>query len=281
MLEPFVVSDTQDESPIDMKVEHSTRERIIEPCTLEDFNYHIDPYVGCGHRCKYCYTQNQSEFDWENQIGIYPNIKERLAEKLSSLSPQVIYIGMNTDPYQPLEKGYEQTRIVLELLKERDFSVCILTKSNLVTRDIDLLKEMDRASVGVSIAFQDDLVRRLFEENTIPNWDRIRTISRLKEEGIETYVLISPVMPYITETPSLIDEALPYADTIWIYPLEIESEEDKNWQKIQPILKQYFPEIAGRLKEVIFTADHPYWRKLRLQLENIRVKDNINLKVHI
>lgn len=264
-----------------MKVVYSTRQQIIESCTLKDFNYQIDPYIGCEHKCHYCYTQNQSEFDWESEIGIYPNINEKLAEELSSLKPQIIYIGMNTDPYQPLEREYKQTRKVLELLKERNFSVCILTKSNLVIRDIDLLKKMDDASVGTSIAFQDDVVRRLFEENTIPNRDRIQAIAKLKEEGIETYVLICPVMPYITKVEVLIEEVHPYADTIWIYPLEIKSKEDKNWKKIQSLLEQHFPEIVDRFEEIAFSTNHTYWKELRQHLESIKIKDNINLKLHI
>lgn len=264
-----------------MKVVHSARQRIIESCTLEDFNYQIDPYIGCEHKCHYCYAQNQSKFDWESEIGIYPNINKKLAEELSSLTPQIIYIGMNTEPYQPLEKEYKQTRKVLELLNERNFSVCILTKSNLVIRDIDLLKKMANASVGISIAFQDDVVRRLFEENTMPNRDRIQTIAKLKEEGIETYVLICPVMPYITEIEVLIDEVRPYTNTIWIYSLKIKSEEDKNWKKIQPILEQHFPEIVKRFKEIAFSTDHAYWKELRQHLENIKIKDNVNLRIHI
>jgi len=193
----------------------------------------------------------------------------------------MIYIGMNTDPYQPLEKEYKQTRKLLELLNERNFSVCILTKSNLVIRDIDLLKKMANPSVGISIAFQDDVVRRLFEKNTMPNQERIQTISKLKDEGIETYVLICPVMPYVTDINVLIEQVQPYADTIWIYPLEIKSSEDKNWKKIQPILEQRFPEIVKRFEDVVFSTDHAYWKELRQHLENIKIEDNINLKIHI
>ncbi len=264
-----------------MQVVKLTRDKIIEPCPLEDFNYQLDPYIGCGFKCRYCYTQNSSEGDWENEIGVYPQISGKLAEELSSLPPQTIYIGMNTDPYQPCEKGLEQTRKALESLKELDFSACILTKSDLVTRDIDLLKSMPNASVGTSIAFLDDSMRRLFEMNTIPNKDRIQALAKLKEEGIETYVMISPVMPYITEVKVLIDSVSPYADTIWVYPLEIKSEEDKNWQKTQRVLEGHFPDTFRQLKEVVFSEDHAFWKELSGQLENITKRENIDLRIHI
>ena len=264
------------------KVINLKRKPIIESCALKSlgFNYQIDPYVGCEHHCHYCYAQNQPGLDWENEIGICSNIKE-LAEELSLLTPQTIYIGMKTDPYQPLEKEYKQTREALKLLKERGFSVCILTKSNLVIRDIDLLSGMAGASVGISVAFQDDDSRSLFEANTLPNSDRIQAIAELKKNGIETYALICPVMPYITEVEALIAETRPVADTIWIYPLEMKYEEDTNWKKIEPILQQHFPGIIKRFREIVFSSGHAYWQELRQQLENIRINDNINLIIDV
>jgi hypothetical protein len=70
-------------------------------------------------------------------------------------------------------------------------------------------------------------------------------------------------MPYITEIEVLIREVHPYADTIWIYPLEIKSNEDKNWKKIQTILEHRFPEIFKRFEEIVFSTDHAYWKELR------------------
>jgi DNA repair photolyase len=264
-----------------MQVIKLTCDKIIEPSPLEDINYRLDPYIGCEYNCRYCYAQNSSVVDWENEIGVYPQIERKLIEKLSFLPPQTIYIGANTDPYQPFEKGLQQTRTTLEFLRKRDFSACILTKSDLVTRDIDLLKSMPDASVGTSIAFLDDSMRRMFEMNTIPNKDRIQALAKLKEEGIETYAMIAPVMPYVTEVEVLIDIVRPYADTIWVYPLEMNSEEDKNWQKIQRVLEGHFPDTLRQLKEVVFQKDHIYWKELSDQLENIKKRDKIDLRIHI
>lgn len=264
-----------------MKIIPITHERIIEPCTLEYYNYEITPYFGCEHNCYYCYAQNKSEVDWENEVGIHKNLDIRLQEELSLLEPQVIYIAGDSDPYQPAEKGYKQTRKILELLVERNFSVSILTKSNLVIRDIDLLRNMHDASVGISIAFQDDSIRKLFEENTIPIDDRINALTKLKEEGLETYVLICPVMPFITDVEILINKVYDFADTIWIYRLEMKSERDKNWQKIKPILEQSFPSIFNKFREIVFSSQHTYWKQLNKKLENIRIKEKIDLEIHV
>jgi DNA repair photolyase len=262
-----------------MKVVKIKRKRIIEPCAIDLFKYQIDPYVGCEHKCHYCYAQNCAGLDWENETGICPDMDKMLPDELASLEPQTVYLGMNTDPYQPFEKEFGQTRKVLQLLKERNFSVCILTKSSLLARDIDLLKEMKGSSAGISVAFQDNSIRGLFEENTMPSEDRIRTLAELKGNGIETYVLICPVMPYITDAEVLVEKVRPHADTIWIYPLEMKSAEDKNWRKIQPIVEQHFPGLVEGFREAAFSPGHAYWNELRRRLEDVRSRDNVNMKI--
>jgi DNA repair photolyase len=262
-----------------MKAVNIERKRIIEPCAIDLFRYQIDPYVGCEHKCHYCYAQNSVGLDWESETGICPDMDKMLADELSSLEPQTVHLGMNTDPYQPLEKELGQTRRVLQLLKERSFSVCILTKSSLVARDIDLLKEMKGSSAGMSIAFQDDRIRGLFEENTMPTEDRLWALAELKRNGIETYVLVCPVMPYITDVEVLIEKVRPHADTIWIYPLEMKSADDKNWRKIQPIIEQHFPGLSARFREAAFSPGHACWKELRRKLEDIRGRNSIDMKI--
>jgi len=262
-----------------MEVTSSSQGNMIEPCELEDFAYQIDPYIGCEHRCHYCYIQNR--FDWKDEIRLYENVKEKLSEELASIEPQKIYMGMNTDPYQPLEEDQKQTRKVLEVLNERGFSVSILTKSNLVLRDIDILKKMSGSSIGISIAFQNDVDRKSFEAKTMSNEDRVEAVKKLKKEGIETYALICPVMPFITDVEVLIDEVYPFVDSIWINPLSIGSVEDKNWKKTKLILEKHFPEISEKFEEIIFSTDHTYWKELRRQLKNIKIDEDVNLKIEI
>lgn len=268
---------------MNMKVIRSTRKQILEPCALADLglNYQIDPYLGCAHHCRYCFAQNQPGLDWENEIGVCPDLARKLAQELAPLAPQKIYLGMKTDPYQPLEKEFRQTRAVLELLQARGFSACLLTKSNLVARDLGLLREMPAAAAGISLAFHDDGTRKLFEAGTMPNRDRLEALAELKRNQIETYALICPVLPYLTEVEALINEVCPYADTIWVYPLEMNSEEDANWRKIAPLLQRLGPNKTKKFKEIVFSPRHAYWKQLRRQLESIRKRDRVNLKVRL
>jgi len=125
-------------------------------------------------------------------------------------------MGYYTDPYQQCEDEYGQTRKVLELFLEMGFSVSILTKSDLVVRDMDMLQEMDQASVSVSLAFNDNQVLQQFEANTIDTEARIGALHKLREAGIKTSALICPLIPYITDVTPLIDMLAPHTDVIWI-----------------------------------------------------------------
>lgn len=245
------------------------------------FNYHVDPYIGCEHHCHYCYALNKAETDWEKEIMIHEEFIERLSQALSKLEPQTIYIGTDTDPYQPSERASKQTRKILELLADRDFSVCILTKSGMVTRDIDLLSEMPGSSVGISIAFQDEETRQLFEKHAPPNKERLGSLKELKTAGIETYSMICPVMPFITDVESLIEFVAPYSDTIWIYKLQMDSEDSANWRNVQSILNLHFPELTEQYRKIAFSGDHPYWTGIRHILEEIQFKKHLNLRIEL
>lgn len=264
-----------------MKVSKCINRKILNPCNLEMYDYQLDPYIGCEHFCNYCYALNEAETDWEKEIMIHEEFIERLSQALSKIEPQTIYIGVDTDPYQPSERTFKQTGKLLELFAKRGFSVCILTKSGLITRDIDLLTKMPDSSVGISIAFQNEQNRQLFEKSAPPNKERIEALEKLKNAGLDTYTLISPVMPFITDVESQIEAVAPFSNTIWIYRLQIESEESPNWHNIQSILNKHFPDLTEQYRKIAFSEDHPFWLELRKQLEEIQIKKDLNLKIEL
>lgn len=227
----------------------------------------MDPYIGCEHHCHYCYALNQAETDWKEEILIYRDLAGQLDHELSALELQSIYMGWNSDPYQPAEVGHYQTRKVLGLLAQRNFSVCILTKSDLVVRDIDLLARMPSSSVGFSVAFQDGDIRRFFEAKAPPNGRRIAVLQAVKEAGIRTYALICPVMPFLTDVEAIIEMVAPYADKVWIYALSMNGEEDRNWQNVRGILDSRFPELTEQYRQIAICAAYSYWAELRRRLE--------------
>jgi len=208
-------------------------------------------------------------------------ITDQLNNELSKIPPQTIYMGWHTDSYQPCEAEYRQTRQVLELLLEKGFSASILTKSDLILRDIDVLDKMDNASVSVSVAFNNNHIRQQFESNTIDTEDRITALRKLRKAGIKTSALICPVIPYITDVKPLIDMLAPYTDVIWIYGLSIQERSDQNWQNVQSILNRYFPNLKEQIEAAIFSKDHPYWIQLRQNLLEIQNDRQLNLSIHL
>jgi DNA repair photolyase len=254
---------------------------VLNPCTLEGRNYQIDPYIGCEHYCYYCYALNQAETDWSKEILIHKDIAGQLESELSGIAPQTIYMGWQTDAYQPCEAEYRQTRQVLGLLLEKGFSASILTKSDLVLRDTNLLQRMKEASVSFSVAFNDDRTRRLFEANTMDNEKRIEALRQLKEAGVRTGALLCPVIPYITDAIQLIDMLAPCTDVIWIYGLSINDRSDQNWLNIQKILSREFPDLLKQIEPAIFSKEHIFWAQLRDDLVALKDGRQLNLNIHL
>ena len=175
------------------------------------FSRSINPYAGCQHGCAYCYARPSHAYrdlspglDFETEIFYKPNAAELLRAELSKSGyrPQTIALGANTDAYQPAERQLRITRELLEVLHETRHPTVIITKSNLVLRDMDLLADMARdniAAVLVSITTLDGEIARRMEPRAVTPQRRIETIHRLTEVGIPCGVLISPIVPGLTD----------------------------------------------------------------------------------
>jgi len=264
-----------------MKVSNCTNRPLLVPCNLENINYQIDTYIGCEHYCYYCYALKYAETRWSEEIIIHRDLQEKLCDDLLSIAPQTIYIGYHSDPYQPLESELHQTRKVLEILLEKGFSASILTKSDLVVRDIDILKEMPYANVSISVAFDNDEIRNYFEGNTKNTNDRIEALRLCKDAGIRTSALVCPVIPEITDTEKLISKLENIADKIWIYRINLEDKRDENSLNMKNILRQHFPERRNEIETIIHNENHSFWTDLRYNLEFIKDRRNLDLSIHL
>ncbi len=264
-----------------MNIKPCVNRPVLNPCTLQGRNYQVDPYIGCEHYCYYCYALNQAETDWRKEIRIHEDIVGRLESELAGIEPQTIYMGGQTDAYQPCEAEYRQTRQVLELLQKKGFSASILTKSNLVLRDLDVLREMNEPTVSFSIAFTNNDDRQIFEANTMDTEARITAMQKLKSEGIRSSVLLCPVIPYITDVMTLIDSVAELSDKIWIYGLSILNRSDRNWQNLEMILERHYNDLKSRIEDVVFNKDHSYWTSPRDGLLQLKQERSLNLDIHV
>lgn len=201
-----------------------TTKTIIAYNSSPDINFEasINPYRGCEHGCVYCYARPNHEhlglsagLDFETKIFVKENAPELLKKELSSKKwkPQTIAISGVTDAYQPCEKHFEITRRCLEILNEFSNPVGIVTKNHMVTRDIDILKELaeiNAAIVMISITTLDSTLARLMEPRTSQPELRLKAIKQLTENGIPVGVLVAPVIPGLTdhEIPQIIEKAV-------------------------------------------------------------------------
>lgn len=174
------------------------------------FDTSINPYRGCEHGCVYCYARPTHEYlgfslglDFETRIMVKENAPDLLRRELmkKSWKPQPIAISGVTDPYQPIERKKELTRRCLEVLLDFRNPAMIVTKNHLVTRDLDLFREMNLyrgISVTISIPSLDDRLVEIMEPRTSRPRRRLDALRQMAEAGIPTGVLVAPVIPAIT-----------------------------------------------------------------------------------
>jgi DNA repair photolyase len=183
----------------------------LSPSRLPGFDYSLNPYKGCDHGCRYCYAPNILRIprrEWGEFVEVKRNIPRVLAKELKTKKKGTVGISVTTDPYQPLEEKYELTRLCLEQLARFDFPISIITKSPLVTRDLDLLSKFSDAEVGLTITTLNDHERGLLEPKAPSIESRINTLKKCNKNGIITYAFLGPLYPTINEEDliELVDE---------------------------------------------------------------------------
>ncbi len=175
------------------------------------FDRSINPYRGCEHGCSYCYARPAHAYmglspglDFESKLFAKPNAAALLRAELSAKGyvPRTIALGANTDCYQPIERDLRITRSILEVLAEFNHPVGIVTKSALVTRDIDILSEMAKkrlVKVALSVTTLDHKLSRAMEPRASTPAKRLEALAKLSEAGIPTTVMVAPIIPAVND----------------------------------------------------------------------------------
>jgi len=175
------------------------------------FDRSVNPYRGCEHGCVYCFARPTHAWlglspglDFETRLVARPDAPERLEAELRARAYRVapIAIGTNTDPYQPVEREFAITRGCLEVLSRFNHPVAVVTKGTLIERDIDLLADMAArglAKVGISVTTLDESLARRLEPRAPSPERRLATIGRLAEAGVPVRLMVSPVIPALSD----------------------------------------------------------------------------------
>ena len=171
--------------------------RALSPSALPDMDYALNPYSGCEHGCVYCYAPEVTHSEWSTWrvVRVKTNIVERMSKELPYVEG-VIGIGTVTDPYQSVEKKFELTKACLEKLQKEDRRIHLHTKSDLILRDIDLLKRM-KGVIALTITGIDDRYSKMTEPGAPLPSRRLEALRVLTDEGLDTYALIGPVLSHL------------------------------------------------------------------------------------
>jgi DNA repair photolyase len=182
------------------------------------------------------------------------NADEVLAKQLVKSPKGLVSLSTVTDPYQGPERKYKLTRAILSRLADAGFPVSILTKSDLVLRDADVLRRFsaDSCEVGFSMISPDDAVCAAFEPGAPPVSSRLEALRGLHRAGVRTWVFLAPVLPVITEKglPDLAESISGYADRVLVDSLNIKC---GNWQGISRILSMRYPSLLSEWRAVLFS----------------------------
>jgi DNA repair photolyase len=230
-----------------------------EPCTTAlakvrgmPFAWSLNPYVGCAHRCAFCYVRAfelRAERPWDDRYGASVRAKSNIAAVLRrelarrSWKGEAVAIGTATDPYQPIEGRLRLTRGCLEQLAAAGNPFTLITRGPLAVRDIDVLVDASRhaeVQVSFSVPTLDDTVWRATEPATAPPRQRLRAVRRLADAGIDVGVALAPVLPGLSDRPELLAAVVRAARDagarhLWVSPLNL-----------RPGVREHFLDVLGR-----------------------------------
>ena len=245
----------------EIKIKFVDTKNIMTKSNLPVGGYSVNPYVGCTHACKYCYASFMKRFTGhDEQWGTFLHVK--CWEKIKNpgkYKGQRVVIGSVTDGYNPSEEEYKNTRRLLEELKDSGAEILICTKSDLVLRDIDLLKQMNKVTVSFSINtldedFKNDMDKAVSIER------RLSAMKTLYDEGIRTVCFVSPVFPGITDIRAIFERARNQCDLFWLENLNLRGGFKKD---IMDYIKEKYPHLLPLYEEIYNKNNREYFENLR------------------
>lgn len=200
-----------------MRVVEVEAKSILVSSKLPDADYVINPYTGCAFGCAYCYASFMGRYvgeeisSWGEYVYVKTNAVEVARRDVNAMKPEkreaTLLLSSVTDPYQGVESKYRLTRGILEVLVNAQWPgrVGILTKSPLVTRDIDLLLQLPRPEVGLTVTTTDDAISKWLEVRAPKASARLRALRSLADAGLPTYAFIGPLLPHFRSEPEMLE----------------------------------------------------------------------------
>ena len=251
---------------------------VITKSDLPVCDYSVNPYIGCEHACKYCYACFMKRFtghdeEWGSFVDVKYWDKIKNPQKYSG---KEMFIGSVTDSYQPCEKEYQRTKALLEELKGCDIKLSISTKSDLILRDLELIKSFPEARVSWSINtldenFKDDMDRGVSIQG------RLEAMKIFYAAGIRTTCFISPIFPGITDIKAIIDKVKDKCNLIWLENLNLRG-------TFKPAIMNYirgeYPRLYPLYDEIYNKGVDLYWQQLDKELQEFASEQGLEYKIN-
>ena len=251
---------------------------IITKSNLPVCDYSVNPYVGCGHSCKYCYACFMKRFtghneDWGSFVDVKYWDKIKNPQKYNG---KELFIGSVTDPYQPCEKEFERTKTLLEELKGSGAKLSISTKSDLILRDLDIIKSFPNARVSWSINTLDENFKNDMDKG-VSIERRLNAMKIFHDAGVRTTCFISPIFPGITDVKAIIEKAKDKCNLIWLENLNLRG-------TFKPVImnyiKQKHPKLYPLYDEIYNKNNDLYWQELDAELQSFAKKQGLEYKTN-
>jgi len=256
-----------------MIIKEIETKNVLTKSNLPVSDYSVNPYVGCTHACKYCYASFMKRFTnhpepWGEFLDVkyWPNITH--PEKYRG---KELFFGSVTDPYNPQEETYKRTRSLLEQLKGSGIKLSIQTKSDLVLRDIDLIKSFPDARVGFSINtldenFKNDMDKAASIER------RLSAMKQMHDAGIRTTCFISPIFPGITDVEAIIEQTKDQCNLVWLENLNLRG-------SYKSVILEYIstkrPDLIPLYKDIYEKGNRSYWETLDAKVRSYAAKNKL------
>ena len=251
---------------------------IIVKSNLPVCEYSINPYIGCTHACKYCYASFMKRFTnhpepWGEFIDVKYWDAIKNPEKYKN---KELFIGSVTDPYNLAEKTFKRTRVLLVELQGSGAKLSIATKSDLILRDLDLIKTFPDARVSWSIntldeAFKDDMDKAVSIER------RFAAMEAFHQAGIRTTCFISPIFPGITDVKEIIERAKGKCNLIWLENLNLRGSYKV---VIMDYIKKKYPSLLSLYQDIYNRNDYKYWEMLDTEISEYASKIGLDYVIN-
>ena len=236
-------------------------------------DYTINPYIGCPHACKYCYASFIKRFTehkepWGSFLDVKFCEKPIDAKKITGKS---VSLSSVTDAYNIFETKYKLTREILKQLAGTDCNLCIATKSNLILRDIDLLKKQKNVTVAISLNTLDENFRKDMD-NASSVCDRLNALRELHDNKIHTVLFMSPIFPEITDFKAIINTSRDFVDEYWFENLNLRGDYK---QVILAYIHKKYSRLFNLYCDIYQKHDAEYWLSLEQKIIEYCEKKNI------